>query len=140
VAQQPGFDVIPATVADAGEAAAWRFLEFFAANLPNDNTRRAYDRAALRFFAWTKEKGLTLGTIRAPHVAAYVKSLEARHSVPSVKQQLAAVRMLFDFLVVGQILPMNPATSVRGPGDSAIQGPVALQPRRRRRVIWERSA
>jgi len=35
--------------------------------------------------------------------------------VPSVKQHLAAIRMLFDYLVVGQVLPMNPAASVRGP-------------------------
>jgi integrase len=36
-------------------------------------------------------------------------------SAPSVKQQLAAVRMLCDWLVIGQVLPANPATSVRGP-------------------------
>ncbi len=36
-------------------------------------------------------------------------------AVPTVKQHLAAIRMLFDFLVIGQILPMNPAASVRGP-------------------------
>jgi site-specific recombinase XerC len=32
-----------------------------------------------------------------------------------VKQQLAAVRMLFDWLVTGQVMPMNPAAAVRGP-------------------------
>jgi integrase len=32
-----------------------------------------------------------------------------------VKQQLAAVRMLFDWLVTGQVVPMNPAAAVRGP-------------------------
>jgi site-specific recombinase XerD len=32
-----------------------------------------------------------------------------------VKQQLAAVRMLFDWLVVGQVVPANPASAVRGP-------------------------
>ena len=37
------------------------------------------------------------------------------HSRPTVKQHLAAIRMLFDYLVVGQIVPMNPASSVRGP-------------------------
>jgi hypothetical protein len=80
------FDIIPATVADAGEGAAWRFLGFFTANVPNDNTRLAYYRAALRFFRWAQGNGLALGTIRAPHVATYVKSLEGTHSVPSVKQ------------------------------------------------------
>ncbi len=32
-----------------------------------------------------------------------------------MKQHLAAIRMLFDYLVTGGILPMNPASSVRGP-------------------------
>jgi site-specific recombinase XerD len=36
-------------------------------------------------------------------------------SKPTVKQKLAAVRMLYDFLVVRQITPSNPAHSVRGP-------------------------
>ena len=36
-------------------------------------------------------------------------------SAPLVKQQLAAVRMLFDWLVVGQIVPAKPASAVRGP-------------------------
>src|SRR5262249_31669051 len=48
-------------------------------------------------------------------VAAYVEELGLRMAKPSVKQHLAAVRMLFDYLVIGQVLPMNPAASVRGP-------------------------
>ena len=34
---------------------------------------------------------------------------------PTVKQHLAAIRMLFDWLVVGQVVAINPAHSVRGP-------------------------
>jgi site-specific recombinase XerC len=34
---------------------------------------------------------------------------------PSVKQQLAAIRQMFNYLVTGGILPINPAASVRGP-------------------------
>src|SRR3954469_19210983 len=37
------------------------------------------------------------------------------YSPPTVKQHLAAVRMLFDWLVVRQVLEMNPAAAVRGP-------------------------
>src|ERR1700720_1735793 len=37
------------------------------------------------------------------------------HSAPGVKQQLAAVRMLFDWLITGQVVPVNPASAVRGP-------------------------
>lgn len=108
--------VIPATIADAGEGAAHRFFEFFTANIRNPNTRRAYHRAALAFFAWTQGRGLALGAIRPPHVAAYIEELLARgQSRPSVKQALAALKMLFDWLVVGQVVPINPAASVRGP-------------------------
>jgi integrase/recombinase XerD len=32
-----------------------------------------------------------------------------------VKQHLAAVRMLFDWLVTGHVLEVNPAHAVRGP-------------------------
>ena len=53
--------------------------------------------------------------IRPFDVAAWVEQLQQKHSAPSVKQQLAAVRMLFDWLITGQIVPMNPASAVRGP-------------------------
>jgi site-specific recombinase XerC len=44
-----------------------------------------------------------------------IEQLQAAVSAPSVKQQLAAVRMLFDWLVIGQVVPTNPAAAVRGP-------------------------
>ena len=44
-----------------------------------------------------------------------MKELREEHSTPGVKQQLAAVRMLFDWLITGQVVPTNPAASVRGP-------------------------
>lgn len=48
-------------------------------------------------------------------VAAYVESIQQHLAPPSVKQHLAAIRMLFDWLVTGQVVPHNPAASVRGP-------------------------
>ncbi|MEO8923877.1 MAG: tyrosine-type recombinase/integrase [Caldimonas sp.] len=51
-------------------------------------------------------------------MAAYVEQLQERLAAPSVKLNLAALRMLFDWLVVGQMMPMNPASSVRGPRHS----------------------
>ena len=60
-----------------------------------------------------EQRALTLTAIRPFDVAAWVKELD-EHSAPSVKQQLAAVRMLFDWLVIGQVVPMNPAAAVRG--------------------------
>jgi len=107
--------IVPALIAEAGDAAGWRFVEFFTANINNDHTRRAYARACGRFFGWCERRKLTLAAIRPVHVAAWVKELQNDHSAPGVKQQLAAVRMLFDWLVTGQIVPMNPAAAVRGP-------------------------
>lgn len=107
--------LVPALIADAGDAAGWRYVEFFAANIRNPHTRRAYVRACSRFFTWCEDRGLTLATIRPFNVAAWVEQAQQVHGAPSVKQQLAAVRMLFDWLVTGQVVPMNPAAAVRGP-------------------------
>ena len=107
--------VVPATVAAEGEQASWRYIEFFTANIRNPNTRRAYARACGRFFAWCENRHITLSEIRPFEVAAYVEGLQDTAAAPSVKQELAAIRMLFDWLVVGQIMPTNPASSVRGP-------------------------
>ena len=107
--------LVPALIAHAGDAAGWRYVEFFAANINNPNTRRAYARACGRFFVWCDNRGRTLATIRPFDVAAWVKELQEKQGAAGVKQQLAAVRMLFDWLITGQVLPTNPAASVRGP-------------------------
>jgi site-specific recombinase XerD len=107
---------VPVAIANAGDQAARRFLEFFAATIRNKNTRMAYYRAACNFFAWLEQHGIMeLVDIEPIHVAAYVESLQASAAKPTVKQHLAAVRMLFDWLVVGQVLATNPAHAVRGP-------------------------
>ncbi len=107
--------LVPVLIADAGDAAGWRYVEFFTANIRNPNTRRAYARACARFFAWCDDRGLTLPTIRPYDVATYIETLQQTHAAPGVKQQLAAVRMLFDWLITGQVVPTNPASAVRGP-------------------------
>lgn len=107
--------LVPALVVQCGEAAAWRYVEFFAATLRNPNTRRAYARACSGFFGWCAMRGLTLENIRPFDVAAWVEQLQQERAAPSVKQALAAVRMLFDWLVTGQIVATNPAAAVRGP-------------------------
>jgi site-specific recombinase XerD len=108
--------VVPAIVADAGDAAAKRFLEFFAVTIRNKNTRTAYLHAASRFFAWCDHHQLgALDEIEPLHVAAYIEELGKDFEKPTVKQHLAATRMLFDWLVTGQVVATNPAHSVRGP-------------------------
>jgi site-specific recombinase XerC len=106
----------PALIAAAGERASVRFLEFFAANIRNPHTRRAYYRAAQDFLAWCGSIGLSSITAIEPvHVAAWIEAGTRELSAPSVKQRLAALRHLFDWLVTGQVVPVNPAHTVRGP-------------------------
>jgi integrase/recombinase XerD len=105
--------LLPVVIADQGDKAAERFFTFFTDTIPNANTRAAYYRNALRFFAWTHAQGLSLPTIKSYHVAAYVAELAASHSTPTVKQHLASLRMLFDWLITGQIVAANPAAAVR---------------------------
>jgi len=107
---------VPAAIADAGDHAARRFLEFFAAQIRNRNTRMAYYRAVCTFFAWVEQHRIgDLADIEPVHVAAYIEGLQATAAKPTVKQHLAAIRMLFDWLIIGQVLAVNPAHAVRGP-------------------------
>src|SRR4051812_19593521 len=107
--------VVPALIADAGDGAARRFVEFFTANIENQNTRLAYAQAVAQFLRWCEGRRLTLRSIEPIAVAAYVQELKGRLATPSVKQHLAAIRMLFDWLVTGQVIPANPAASVKAP-------------------------
>jgi len=107
---------MPAIVAGAGDHAARRFLEFFAATIRNKNTRMAYYRACSRFFAWCDQHQLgQLADIEPLHVAAYIEAMLHGFEKHSVKQHLAAIRMLFDWLVTGQVVATKPAHAVRGP-------------------------
>jgi site-specific recombinase XerD len=108
---------LPPLIAAAGHQASRRFVEFFTANIRNRNTREAYGRAINAFLGWCDaETGLALDMIEPVVVAAYVeKLLRDGLSKPTVKQHLAAIRMLFDWLVTGGVLAVNPAAAVRGP-------------------------
>ena len=96
-----------------GERAQYKFIEYFTATIRNVNTREAYARAVYQFLAWCDAHELRLATIDPISVAAYIEGHEG--SAPTVKQHLAAIRGLFDWLVVNQVVPFNPASSVRGP-------------------------
>jgi site-specific recombinase XerD len=115
-------DLVPALFAP-DKTAARRFVKFFTANIHNPNTRRAYAGAAVEFATWCGQNSLQeLRDIEPVHVAAYVEGLQERLATPSIKLHLAAIRMLFDWLVVGQVLAINPASSVRGPRHSVKKG------------------
>jgi site-specific recombinase XerD len=96
-------------------------LRFFAATIRNRNTRAGYANAILQFFSWCESHHVrTLKAIKPVVIAAYIETHPM--AAPTVKQHLAAIRMLFDFLVTGQIVPMNPAASVRGPKHVVTRG------------------
>jgi len=114
---------LPALIAGAGERAALRFLEFFTVNIRNKNTRAAYARAAGAFLRWCEGQGIgELRRVQPMHVAAYIELLQGERAAPTVKQHLACIRMLFDWLVTGQVMQSNPAHSVRGPRHSVSKG------------------
>ena len=104
---------LPAVIADHGGKAAERFFTFFTDTIPNANTRAAYYRNAMRFFAWTAARGLALPAIKSYHVSGYLAELAVTHATPSVKQHLASLRMLFDWMILGQVIEINPAAAVR---------------------------
>jgi integrase/recombinase XerD len=114
--------ILPAIIAGEGQRAGKRFLEFFTANIRNPNTRLSYIRAISPFLAWCEERGLELRQVEPVAVAAYIERLTQERAPQTVKQHLAAIRMLFDWLVTGQIVPFNPAASVRGPRYSIRKG------------------
>lgn len=109
-----GLDTLPAAIAVAGDDGIRRFLEFFTVTIRNKNTRLAYAHAVRQFFDWCEIRGIkSLDRMQPVVIAGYIE--QHRSSKPTVKQHLAAIRMLFDWLVTGQIVSHNPATSVRGP-------------------------
>lgn len=105
-------------VTTLGDRAQDVYLEWLAATIRNPNTRTAYRRAIEKFSTWCEARlpGADLGQLSAVHIAAYIEDM-SRHglSAGTVKQALSAIKVFCDHLVVRQVLPFNPATSVRAP-------------------------
>jgi site-specific recombinase XerD len=122
-----GLEGLPVLIAAAGERAARRFLEFFLSTIRNHNTRAAYARAVAAFLGWCEERGITeLRHIETLVVSAYIEKLTAKRSAPTVKQHLAAIRGLFDWLVTGGIVSSNPAHAVNGPTHIVTRGKTSV--------------
>jgi len=114
-----------------------RFWEFFTVNIRNRNTRRAYFLAASRFSNWCDQRNLSLDQVEPMHVAAYIEQLGRALAKPSVKQHLAALRMLFDWLVTGQVIRTNPAHAVRGPRHSVKKGKTSVLSAEEMRILLD---
>ena len=89
---------LPDIILRAGPQAAERTVEFFTAQIRNPHTRAAYGAAVTRFFTWCDAHGLDLNQISPIAVATYIDALQETSSAPTVKQHLAAIRHLFDWL------------------------------------------
>lgn len=118
-----GKNRLPLILASAGDDAKTRFIEFFTANIQNPHTRRAYFRNAMTFLHWCDQQNIpSLSHVKPITVAAYIESLQHTHAKPTVKQKLATIRMLLDWLVIGQVVSVNAAHSVRGPKHVVTKG------------------
>ena len=119
----------PPAIAMAGPKAWHAILQFFAAEIRNPNTRRAYLRAAQDFFIFAARRkgGQQVETISSLHVAAWLEAMTAAGlSAPTIKQRLAAIRMLFQALAREHIVEFNPASVVRGPKHVVKRGKTPL--------------
>lgn len=114
-----------------------RMRDFFISHIRNANTRRAYRDAVPQFSVFSGEHDIVdLAQAEPVHVAALVELQLETQSKPTVKLRLAALRMLFDWMVVGQVIPTNPAHAVRGPKHSQRRGKTpALQADEARTLI-----
>jgi site-specific recombinase XerD len=100
-----------------------RMRDFFSSHIRNPNTRRSYREAVRQFSAFCAGIGIVdLAQVEPIHVAAFIELQLKTQSKPTVKVRLAALRMLFDWMVVGQVIPTNPAHAVRGPKHSQRRG------------------
>jgi site-specific recombinase XerD len=126
---------VPAIIAAAGDKASEHFLEFFAATIRNKNTRAAYVQAVAQFCRWCEEHGLQLASIRPLHVSAYIEGKPL--TAPSIKQHLAALRGLFNWLVIKQVVPDNPAMFVKGPKFSRSVGITPIMEAEQMRMLLD---
>lgn len=133
----PPSENLPAPLTNAGQKAQLSFMEFFTANIRNPNTRRSYFKASSEFLTWCHAIGISsVYAVQPIHVAAWIEELGQTHSVATVKQRLAAIRHLFDWFVVHQVVPVNPTASVRGPKHVVKRGKTpVLEPQETRQLI-----
>ena len=131
----------PGLVHRSGHDATKRYVDYFTVSIRNRHTRMAYWHGISEFFKWLEER-LEKREVQLSHlkqvepimVAAYIE----QHSLsrPTVKQHLSAIRKLFDWLVINQVVPVNPAGSVRGPRHVVKRGKTpVLSPEEMRALI-----
>jgi site-specific recombinase XerD len=113
----------PILIERASASTKKKFFEFFTVPIRNANTRAAYYRAIQQFLAWCERAGYQqLEDIEPITVAAYIETLQRHAAPPTVKQYMAAIRMLFSWLTEKGVLAMNPAREVKTERFSRTEG------------------
>src|SRR6202051_5126785 len=103
----------PILIERAGPTTRKKFFEFFTVPIRNVNTRAAYYRAIQQFLAWSERAGYQhLEDIEPITVAAYIETPQRQAAPPTVKQHMAAIRMMFSWLTEKGVLAMNPDREV----------------------------
>ena len=110
----------PSIILQAGGAARFAWDEFFEGEVRNPQTKKAYRHAVRVFLAWCEMQEVELAQITPGMVGKY---FNGHSGGPATKKQhLAAVRKLFDTLVVRHAVIFNPALSVRTERHQVIEG------------------
>lgn len=99
------------------------FIEWLS-NLPNPNTRRAYQADLISFMRFVGiEKPRDFGEISRAHLIAWRKDLERRSLQPAtIRRKLSALSELFNFLCEENSVQKNPVDGVRRPREGANEG------------------
>jgi len=121
-APQKGGLLIPAALANAPERALNAFIEFFAATIPNANTRESYRRDVGRFFTWCEHRGFDPMTVTPIHLSGYREDLRRDLAPPSVKRHFSSLRTLYAWWVEKGVLERNPVREVKTEKCSRTEG------------------
>ncbi len=114
--------LLPEVFARSGRRATYRFVEFFAAEIRNLNTRLAYYRALTKFFDWLEQlyPGLEIDQINSIVISRYIEMHPG--SALTKNQHLSAIRSLFRWLLAGGVVTENPAVEIRSIKHKVKQG------------------
>ena len=124
---------LPSLVAES-KPAIFVWDEFFSGSIRNPHTRAAYSRSVRQFLRWAAEHTESLARITPGLVGRYLDG-PPRRSIPTKKPQLAALLAFFDALVNRHVIPINPASTVRGERYQAIEGKTPEMSREQARTL-----
>lgn len=105
----------PDMITRCGHSAGRRFVEFFTEEVKSPAMRMTYAQAVVRFCSWADRRGHTVEELTTIVISIYVEQLGLRSPLATVKQHLAAVRLLFDWFVISGIVTANPVERVPDP-------------------------